>query len=75
VQDLQLAVKMGATSSKYIHLTEALLAAGNQAAAQAAWKEVVARGISVEKTPVVEQPDLKALMQKMEALGAGAARN
>jgi tetratricopeptide (TPR) repeat protein len=75
VQDLQLAVMIGATASKYFHLAEAYLAAGNESKAQEAWKEALARNISVETTPVVEQPDLKELMQKMESLQGGVARN
>lgn len=70
VADLKLAVMVGATASKYFHLAEALLATGDRAGAVEAWKEAQARGISVEKTPIVEQPDLKTFMEKISALAA-----
>jgi hypothetical protein len=75
VEDLRLAVTVGATASKYFHLAEALLAAGDEAGAVEAWKEAVSRGISVEKTPVVEQNDLKQFMKKMESLQGTATAN
>jgi tetratricopeptide (TPR) repeat protein len=72
VEDLQMAVKAGATASKYFHLAEALLAAGDAQGALEAWHEAEARGISMETTPVVEQEDLEQFMLKIKALEAPA---
>jgi tetratricopeptide (TPR) repeat protein len=72
VEDLQLAVKMNATASKYFHLAQALLAVGDRNGAVAAWKEAEDRGISIETTPVVEQEDLRQFMEKIGA-SAGPA--
>jgi tetratricopeptide (TPR) repeat protein len=72
VEDLQMAVKVNATASKYFHLAEALLAAGDEEGALEAWSEAESRGISIETTPVVEQDDLEQFMQKIQALGAPA---
>jgi tetratricopeptide (TPR) repeat protein len=70
VEDLKLAVTMNATASKYFHLAEALLGAGDQKAALEAWKEAQARGIAADKVPTVELPDFEETMKKFEALGA-----
>jgi tetratricopeptide (TPR) repeat protein len=68
VKDLQLAVKMQTTASKYFHLAEALLGAGDEAAALAAWEEAEARGISADAVPAVEREDFEAAQRKIGAL-------
>ncbi len=70
VKDLQLAVKMGATASKYFHLAAALLGAGDEAAAVQAWEQAELRGLSAEALPDVEIPDFEATQQKIEAIRA-----
>jgi cellulose synthase operon protein C len=70
VKDLRLAVKMGATGSKYFHLTEALLGAGDEAGALEAWEQAEARGVSADSVPVLEQQDFAQTLQKIEALRA-----
>jgi tetratricopeptide (TPR) repeat protein len=75
IEDFQAAVKVNATASKYFHLAEALLAAGDKDAALAAWKEAQARGISAEKVPEVERPDFEKVLQQMNALQGITARS
>jgi tetratricopeptide (TPR) repeat protein len=66
--DLRLAVKMGATASKYFHLAMALLAAGDEAGALDAWAEAEARGISRENVPTLERDALDEMIQKIKSL-------
>jgi tetratricopeptide (TPR) repeat protein len=68
IADLRLAVKMDVTASKYFHLAEALLGAGDEQGALEAWKQAEARGISVEETVFIEQNDLRETKQKIDAL-------
>lgn len=70
VKDLQLAVKMGATASKYFHLAQALLGAGDQAGALAAWDKAEAKGISAKTVPGVEVDDFDQTKAKIEAVRA-----
>jgi hypothetical protein len=70
VKDLQLAVKMGATASKYFHLTEALLGAGDEAGALKAWEQAETRGISAESIPDLEKQDFEQTRQKIETIRA-----
>jgi tetratricopeptide (TPR) repeat protein len=72
VKDLTLAVKINSTASKYFHLTMALLAVGDNAAALEAWDQAEIKGISADAVPDVELEDFEQTKQKIEALGAGA---
>jgi tetratricopeptide (TPR) repeat protein len=74
VEDFRAAVKVNATASKYFHLAEALLAAGDKDAALAAWKEAEARGISAETIPEAERPDFEKTLEQMSALQGKTAR-
>jgi tetratricopeptide (TPR) repeat protein len=70
VKDLQLAVKMGATASKYFHLAEALLGAGDEAGALAAWEKAEAKGISAKTVPGIEVEDFERTKVKIETVRA-----
>ncbi|HYO26260.1 MAG TPA: tetratricopeptide repeat protein, partial [Lacipirellulaceae bacterium] len=72
--DLRSAVKMNATASKYFHLTQALLGAGDEAGAVDAWKQAETRGLALEKVPNVEQDDFEATRQKIETLRSSTAQ-
>ena len=74
VDDLQLAVMVGATPSKYFHLAQALLGAGDEQAALEAWKKAEAEGIAPEKFPKLEREALEKLKQKMDSLRTSTAQ-
>ena len=71
VEDLQLAVKMNSTASKYFHLTMALLAVGDNAAALDAWDQAELKGVSAETVPDVELEDFEKTKKQIEALRGG----
>ena len=74
IDDLQLAVMVGATPSKYFHLTQALLGAGDEQAAQQAWKKAVELGIAAEKVSKLERDELDQLIQKMGPIAPPTAQ-
>ena len=73
VDDLKLAVTMNATASKYFHLAQAQLGAGDNAGALDTWKQAEAMGIGPDKVPTVEQPVLQETTRKIEALRSQTA--
>ena len=71
--DMKVAVKMNPTASKYYHLASALLGAGDNAGALAAWKQAKAREISAESVSPLELSDLEAFTKKIEQVAASGS--
>lgn len=71
--DMKLAVKMNPTASKYYHLASALLGAGDNAGAIAAWKQAKAKDISAESVSPLETSDLEAFTKKIEQVAASGS--
>jgi tetratricopeptide (TPR) repeat protein len=69
-EDMKVAVKMNPTASKYYHLASALLGAGDEAGALAAWKQAQAAGIGPDSVSKLEQEDLAAFTAKITQLAA-----
>jgi len=55
VQDMQMAVRVGATPSKYFHYAKAQWLAGKQQEAAATWKKGVQEGLDAAAIPPLEQ--------------------
>lgn len=72
-EDMKLAVKMNPTASKYYHLATALLGAGDEAGALAAWKRAKEAGIGPEAVSTSEHAELDAFTKKMEQLAASGS--
>jgi tetratricopeptide (TPR) repeat protein len=66
-EDFRLSAKSGPTPSKFFHLTQALLAADDQAGAAEAWAEAVAAGLGPERIAPMEVPAYEELVKKMGA--------
>lgn len=73
VDDMKQAVKMNPTASKHYHLAAALLGAGDEAGAVAAWKQAQADGIGPEAVSKLERQDLEGFAKKIEQAGAAGA--
>jgi len=69
VADMQMAVKMNVTPSKYFHLAEAQLGAGDQKGAKATWDLAKQQGFKTDSVPKPEQGKLEQFMKKMESVG------
>jgi tetratricopeptide (TPR) repeat protein len=68
VADMQMAVKMNITPSKYFHLAEAQLGAGDQKGAKATWELAKQQGFKPESVPKPEQGRLQQFMKQMESV-------
>jgi tetratricopeptide (TPR) repeat protein len=73
VEDMKLASKVNPTASKYYHLAAALLGAGDQEGALAAWKKAKAEKIGPDAVSKIEQPSLEAFTRKIEQLSVPEA--
>jgi len=72
-EDMKLALKSTPTPAKYYHLAAALLGAGDQQGALAAWEKAKAEKITLESVSTPERPALEAFMKKIEQVGAPGA--
>jgi tetratricopeptide (TPR) repeat protein len=72
VADMRLAVMVAPTPSKYFHLAQAELGAGNEAGAKAAWARAKTDGIGPTKVSQLEREALEELSKKMDSLGPSA---
>jgi len=73
VEDLQLSVKVGPTASKYFHLADALLAAGDKKAALDAWQRAELLDIGPQKVTKLEMERLQDVSKRIEALRSSTA--
>lgn len=71
VEDMRMAVRIGETASKYFHLAQAELLAGNKDEAIAAWKRGEALGLEASEVTPLEQEGYEEAKQKIEALESG----
>ncbi|QDT71194.1 tetratricopeptide repeat protein [Lacipirellula limnantheis] len=71
--DMKEAVKMNPTASKYYHLAAALLGAGDEAGAVAAWKQAEAESIGPEAVSKLERQDLEGFIKQIEQASAAGA--
>lgn len=72
-EEMKQAVKMNPTASKYFHLASALLGAGDEAGALAAWKQAKDAGIGPDGVSKLEHAELDAFTKKMEQLAASGS--
>jgi tetratricopeptide (TPR) repeat protein len=72
-EDMKQAVRMNPTASKYYHLAAALLGAGDEEGAAAAWKQAQAEGIGPDAVSKLEQQDLEGFTKKIEQASAAGA--
>ncbi len=72
-EDMKQAVKMNPTASKYYHLAAALLGAGDEEGAAAAWKQAQAEGIGPDAVSKLEQQDLEGFIKKIEQASTAGA--
>jgi tetratricopeptide (TPR) repeat protein len=68
VTDMQMAVKMNVTPSKWFHLAEAQLGAGDQKGAKATWDRAKQAGLKPDSVAQPEQGKLEQFMKKMESV-------
>jgi tetratricopeptide (TPR) repeat protein len=72
IEDMQLAVKVGATASKYYHLAAALLAGGDEMGALEAWKKVDESKLTSEGVSESERAKFAEVKAKIDALRGGS---
>ena len=68
VTDMEMAIRIGATPSKYFHLAQAHLMAGNPQQALAAWEEGVAIGLDATALTSLEQDVFLKAKSQIETL-------
>ncbi len=73
VDDLTACVKVGPTASKYFHLADALLAAGDKKRAVDAWQQAEILDIGPPKVSKLEWDRLKEVSQQIEAIRSSTA--
>jgi tetratricopeptide (TPR) repeat protein len=74
IEDMNLAIKVGPTASKYFHLVVAHLGAGDEEAALVAWKKAEAEGIAPDKVSKLERESLQQVGERMQTLRTSTAQ-
>jgi tetratricopeptide (TPR) repeat protein len=74
IEDMNLAVKVGATPSKYYHLAAAQLAGGDEQGALQSWKKVEEGKLTPETISKLERARFEEVKAKIDALRGGAPR-
>lgn len=75
VEDMQMAVRIDETPSKYFHLAQAHLLAGNPTEALTAWEEGISMGLDEETISPLEQEDFATVKDQIETLQTAGAQS
>lgn len=75
VEDMEMAVRIEETPSKYFHLAQAHLLAGNPKEALTAWEEGVSMGLDATTVSPLEQEDYAQVKGQIEALQTAGAQS
>jgi tetratricopeptide (TPR) repeat protein len=74
IEHLQLSLQIEPNASKYFHLAQAHLHAGNSREAIRAWDQAIELGLSIEKLAQLEHENFQELAKKIAALRSTSAK-
>ncbi|MEO2048885.1 MAG: tetratricopeptide repeat protein [Pirellulales bacterium] len=74
IEHLQLSLQVDPSESKYFHLAQAHMGAGDSRAAIGAWDQAIELGLSIEKLAPLEREKFQEMAKKIESLRSTSAK-